>query len=425
MPSARVAIATNNGDIGGGEVMLLNIAEALRSLGIEVLVLGPTGPGDLVSEARDRGFAVEALPAEGRRAWMVALLRWRLRHRDLPLWCNGLVPSLATAGIGPRLVHLHIVPEGLQRPAARIAQFGARRTVVISEFMRGRLGGGTVLHNWTEEISFRPRPLPERGPVRIGFLGRLTRDKGVHVLAEAVDRLRREHGLDVRLVLAGANRFGDAEDDRVISAALAPLGDAVERLGWVDRTEFFAGIDVAVFPSVWEEPFGLVAAEAMAAGIPFVISRSGALPEVTGSEHPWVVRPGDSADLARALFRLLRESGPDSLGPELKRARRRWEREFSPSAGRQRVALLLADLPRSAGALSVTLASRFHGGVVSTGGMNGERCSWPGMIRGVETRTHPLEGAPFRCPTLPCSSTPARAWTSLRSPRSHTPARCC
>ncbi|WP_237738738.1 hypothetical protein, partial [Brachybacterium muris] len=38
------------------------------------------------------------------------------------------------------------------------------------------------------------------------------------------------------------------------------------------------------------------------------------------------------------------------------------------------------------------LASRFHGGVVSTGGMNGERCSWPGMIRGVETRTHPLEG---------------------------------
>src|SRR5699024_7999562 len=39
-------------------------------------------------------------------------------------------------------------------------------------------------------------------------------------------------------------------------------------------------------------------------------------------------------------------------------------------------------------------------GLVLTGGMNRERCSWPGMIRGVEARIDPAEGAPFRCLTL-------------------------
>src|SRR5699024_5590699 len=64
-------------------------------------------------------------------------------------------------------------------------------------------------------------------------------------------------------------------------------------------------------------------------------------------------------------------------------------------------------------------------GLVLTGGMNRERCSWPGMIRGVEARIDPAEGAPFRCLTLPCSSTLVRAWMSLRSRRSRTRVRCC
>ncbi|RCO08685.1 glycosyltransferase, partial [Bacilli bacterium] len=63
-----------------------------------------------------------------------------------------------------------------------------------------------------------------------------------------------------------------SEDDREIQATLEPLTGAVDLLGWVRREEFFDQVDLAVFPSVWEEPFGLVAAEAMARGVPFVIS---------------------------------------------------------------------------------------------------------------------------------------------------------
>ena len=54
---------------------------------------------------------------------------------------------------------------------------------------------------------------------------------------------------------------------------------------------FFAEVDLAVFPSRVAESFGLVAAEAMAAGTPYVVSDAGALPEVALERNPSGHRP--------------------------------------------------------------------------------------------------------------------------------------
>ena len=59
-------IATNNGDMGGGEVMLLNIARAARSLGYKVTIVGPSEPKQLVEAAADEGFPRIVLPAKNR-----------------------------------------------------------------------------------------------------------------------------------------------------------------------------------------------------------------------------------------------------------------------------------------------------------------------------------------------------------------------
>lgn len=341
MSAPRIAIATNNGDIGGGEVMLLQIAEALRDLGIVPVILGPTGPGELVAEARRRGFETIALPAEGRRAWMLALAAWRLRNLRIPLWCNGLVPSLATVGLGPRIVHLHQVPRGGKSFATRIAQLGAARTLAISRHMAAAVPGAVPLLNWTSSLQ-RVRRARGAGQLRIGFLGRVTADKGVHVLAEAV-RILRAEGRDAVLVLGGETRHSGSDGDALIEAALRPLEGQVVRLGWVAPEEFFQEVDVAVFPSVAEEGFGLVAAEAMAAGVPFVVSDAGALPEVAGEGYPWVARRGDAEDLARVIADLL--SRLDADVPDIVAdSRRRWEREFCPAAGQLRVAELLQSL---------------------------------------------------------------------------------
>jgi glycosyltransferase involved in cell wall biosynthesis len=64
----------------------------------------------------------------------------------------------------------------------------------------------------------------------------------------------------------------------------------------------FAAAAVAVVPSRWQEPLGLVAIEAMAARTPVVATRVGALPEVIIHEHTGlVVEPGDAGALAKAL----------------------------------------------------------------------------------------------------------------------------
>lgn len=343
MSAPTIAIATNNGDVGGGEVMLLNIADGLRHMGIDVQVLGPAAPGELVTLARERGFLTVELPATSRPAYIAALRRWRLRNREVPLWCNGLVPSFATTGVGPRLVHLHVLPTGRNALAASVARRGARRLLVPSNFMSSRVARSTVFENWTEEIPFRPSTLCKGTPVRIGFIGRLTRDKGVDVLAHAVSLVVERSDLDIRLVLAGENRFGDEADDRAIGAELARLGDRVERIGWTNRDDFFAGIDLAVFPSIWEESFGLVVAESMAAGIPFVISDAGALPEVAGASHPWVARRGDVDDLARAILQAIDDI---QCGDERRAvdARARWEALYSPAAGTRRISRILREI---------------------------------------------------------------------------------
>lgn len=341
----QIAIATNNGDMGGGEVMLLNIATALRSMDIDVTVLAPTSPGELLDEARSRGFDVMPLQASTRPGYMRAFAAWRLRNRAVPLWCNGLVPTVATTGMGPRIAHLHILPTRINALAARIGRLGAASVLVPSHFMASRIRGTRVLENWTEDIAFRDREPRSVGPLRVGFLGRLTKDKGVHVLARAMFEVIARSEREVRLVLAGENRFGNSGDDREIAEALEPLAGSVDHLGWVPREEFFDQIDLAVFPSLAEESFGLVAAEAMARGVPFVISDAGALPEVAGPDHPWVARRGDEPALAEMILTLIEEFDVDGVRRD---ARRRWEERFSPEAGAGRVAELLLSLGQTA-----------------------------------------------------------------------------
>lgn len=338
-----LAIATNNGDVGGGEVMLLAIARALRELGLRPLVLAPRAPGGVVAAARAEGLDVHVLPVAGRRAYLAALRRWRRRNPCLPLWCNGLVPALATAGAGPRVVHLHRLPEGIpQRLAASLAAHGARAVLVPSQFLAARCPGSRVLADWTAEIPARPTAPRSGAPAvpAIGFLGRVTVEKGVDVLAAAVERLT-QSGREVRLLIAGEARF--AADDDPAGPALARLGDRVERLGWVAPEVLLGQVDLLVVPSVVPESFGLVVAEALAARCPVVVTDVGALPEVLGESCIRPARPGDPADLARAI----REALDEDLGRRRARTsagRARWEQEFSPAAGRARVAALLEEL---------------------------------------------------------------------------------
>lgn len=336
----HIHLVANNPDLGGGERMLLRHAEALTELGHHVQVV--TGGGELADVAASSDLPVQVVPGAGRPAYMRALRTWDRRDRDGLLWCHGLVPSLATAGHRRRIVHLHQQPQSPGQAAALVvARRPALRVLVPSQSMTRDVAGARVHLNWTEELPLLPRP-PRQDRLRVGFLGRLTTDKGLDVLARAVGTLVGA-GHDVELVVGGDDRHVPAARRDAVLRALDETPAEVSLLGHVERADVLTRVDLAVFPSISAEPFGLVAAEAMASGVPFVISDAGALPEVAGPDHPWIARTGDADDLARVIALAL-TAPDDDVRAVTDHARRRWEAEYSPHAGRLRVRRLLEEL---------------------------------------------------------------------------------
>jgi glycosyltransferase involved in cell wall biosynthesis len=128
--------------------------------------------------------------------------------------------------------------------------------------------------------------------------------KGLDVLLDAISRLAREKsGLRIRIAGRGKDAAALAK-----LVGLQGLGDIVEIMGEVTESErqaLFAGASVQVMPSRFEG-FGMVAAEAMAAGVPLVAASVGSLPEVVDTPAGGVLVPsGDAGALAEAIGRLL------------------------------------------------------------------------------------------------------------------------
>ena len=156
---------------------------------------------------------------------------------------------------------------------------------------------------------FRRSPSPEP---RFLYCGRLDAEKGVATLLRAFARLRAEFPT-ARLRVAG-----QGPERARLDAATASLGiaDCVEFLGWKTPLElepFLAEAWASVVPSLWAEPQGLVALEAIFRGTPVVASASGGLGEIVEHGDSGLLFPnGDEG----ALLDRLRAIASGSAFPE-------------------------------------------------------------------------------------------------------------
>ena len=197
---------------------------------------------------------------------------------------------------------------------------------------------------------------------RILYVGGIWPHKGPHILIDAF-KLVAEKYPDVRLDLVGPQGDYPIEEtsdvkDRATLARVAPyfkkdrlsflkskllrrpseanaylqflkaklppaLAEKVAFHGFVSRQElvdFYYKADVFVFPPVWNEAFGCTPVEAMAAGIPAVVSRCGGIVETVEDRRTgFLVETNDSQALARAMLKLLED---DALREKMGRAAR-------------------------------------------------------------------------------------------------------
>lgn len=331
------------------DVVLRDQLRYLATTDLAPIVVAAGDSGRLDGIAAREGVSVRALPLERepspindlRALWVLIRLMATMRPRVV---IYGTPKATLLAGIASVLTRvptrvqiLHGLrletSTGLARrlllATERLAVRLATHSVAVGHGVRARcvelgipvdrmsvIGRGSVVGIDTEHArriaddpSIRSRRRAEIGAsddeIVLGFVGRVTRDKGVETLVRAVDRAR-SNGLPIRLAVLGPDEGIDRLDHDVQESLRAPW---VTMTGNVpDPIEYYAAFDGFCIPSK-REGLSTVVLEAWAAGVPVVVSGCTGLGDLVEHDRTGLVVPVDDvAATTNALTELLTDA---------------------------------------------------------------------------------------------------------------------
>jgi glycosyltransferase involved in cell wall biosynthesis len=258
----------------------------------------------LISELRLRGHTVglvalagSGAPVDYFRPWPRQPAGGKFAHLGnafaLRAACSEFQPSVLHSFsrllyLAPLLLHAPVKVMSYQRPAGgwqiRLCAAAGGRSLAFtgcSEFI-ARMGGsygGTwqAIHNFVDTKSFRFSPsVPVDAP--LVFLGRIESIKGAHMAIEIAKRAGR------RLLIAGNHADSGMEGEYWATRVKPELGrNGIDYVGPLDdpsKIAFLGSAAAMVVPIQWDEPFGIVFAEALACGTPVITCPRGAVPEI-------------------------------------------------------------------------------------------------------------------------------------------------
>ncbi len=361
--------------VGGIARHVQELSEALAQLGDEVHVITASHP-DAPAEAVENGVHLHRVgtpfhPQDDFMSWIYALnLAMEARASALLEEANSRVPTLLhahdwmTCPAGRTLKHRYRIPliatihatehgrhGGIHSDLSRVIHqieweltYEAWRVIVCSAFMQSEvhsvlnvpwdkldvIPNGIHAEKFEFEFSeeerkaFRARYAQPDEPL-IFFVGRMVREKGVQVLLQAFPIVKARFP-KARLVIAGGGYRKHLEE----FVRFLHLESSVRFLGFIPDEELlklYRVVDVAVYPSLYE-PFGIVALEAMAVGVPVVVSDAGGLKEVVRHEQTGILTwAGNAESLAWGILRVLED--PEGAQRRAQRAQKTVRREFN------------------------------------------------------------------------------------------------
>jgi glycosyltransferase involved in cell wall biosynthesis len=357
-----VVVLDHTGALGGAEIALVRLLNAISRLRYEVrVVLFSDGP--LRGYLEDSGHAVQVLPLGGGvaergrgtlvggpvsaarattdSARFVRRLSSELAFRMPDLVVANSLKSAVLGGAAARLArlpwvwHLHdrLSADYLPAPVAVGMRTLARRSprqvitnsretaICLGPIRADRL---RIAYPGLPAAAFRARTETPAHAV-IGIIGRISRTKGQREFLAAAQTVAREHP-EVSFRVIGTAMFNDHDYEREVRALADQLdiADRVTFTGWIaNTTNEVDRLRAVVHASPVPEPFGQVVVEAMARGVPVIATRAGGVTEIldpdSNTDPPEVgaaartplgqlVNPGDSAGLAAAMCWVLAES---------------------------------------------------------------------------------------------------------------------
>jgi glycosyltransferase involved in cell wall biosynthesis len=153
------------------------------------------------------------------------------------------------------------------------------------------------------------RPIETADRLRLLFISRVAKEKGVFDSIEAV-RILRDRGINTSLKIAGT---GDDLDESKKLVGMHELEEVVEFAGFVageDKIAAYRSCDVLIFPTYWNEGFPYVLLEAMAAGMPIISTTHGVMPHLLrDGTNGFLVAPMNPEALAGKIEELARNPG--------------------------------------------------------------------------------------------------------------------
>lgn len=326
---------------GGAGNATANMARELAALGHDVRVV-TAAYGDLPKRERVDGFEIRRIPAIRRHADHCSPLEMLSFMASamlaLPIMAGTWRPDACIAFFGipcapaawllkgfrgvPYVVSLRggDVPgfqpydlAGYHRLTGPLIRFLWKRAAAVVANSRGladlarKSAGATpigLIPNGVDPTRFAPADeLSREGPVRLVFVGRLVRQKGLDVLLEALSRLPRDACYEATIIGDGPLR-----EDLANMAGRLGLGGKVRFAGWVSRADMPQELrhgDAFVFPSR-DEGMPNAVLEAMASGLAVAATRIAGNEElVEDGSTGFLVPPDDPDALAGVLARLV------------------------------------------------------------------------------------------------------------------------
>lgn len=261
------------------------------------------------------GHGVEVLHTHGYRADVVHATTAKGMHIATVTTVHGFTGN----GLKNRVYEL------LQRRAFR--KFDA--VVAVSEPLRGQLVAGGLQPERTRMIrnAWTPTSTPltqeearsalqaEIDGARIGWVGRLSPEKGPDVMVRALGLMARK---DVRLSLVGNGRMGT---DLKKLARQSGVDARIDWHGEVAGVARYLKAFNALAITSWTEGTPMILFEAMAADVPVVATRVGGIPDVVSEREAVLIEPGDEGRIAEALDATLERPSESRARAEAARIR--------------------------------------------------------------------------------------------------------
>ena len=281
--------------LGGGEVHVIELTQMLRERGHTVRMAG-RGNGPLDLDFKLPFLNSADLYTAYRLRRLVRRERFDIVHahvaRDYPIAAAALL-GLAD----PKLVLTRQLIFAVRRNPSysRVDGWIVTTDQILQSIQHLRPRASVIIPNWVDsgKLTYEERGLQK--PVTVGLLGQVSPHKGHDDAIEAVRLL----GPGFRLLLGG-----EGKPDYVRSLRDRARDLPVEFLGFVKPASFLERVDMLIVPS-WQEPFGIVILEAMAAGVNVIATNAGGPPEILDfGKAGLLIQPRDPVELASAVRRL-------------------------------------------------------------------------------------------------------------------------